>query len=373
MNLFLSFFSTDYRDGAVYISDRKLPAGQFALLLLNQYYKGDTAAKVSVYKRYNWRVTETLSAGYLNPEDLPEAANEIHLILKILPLIQPFKLLNIPAEEKRIATLLSEDNGNRICDYFRRRAKVGEMQSEYAALDMLPDEYDKDFFAECEKLIEDILSTLRFYDSIGNDMQVAFNGLIKFIDNLENAKRLDEEHLLPIAERIFAKRQILTQTDYVSLQNGKKTVMVRRIQFADYYSFILTDFYEGLHYGHYPRRCPVCKRYFLMEDARRQQYCNGYAPMKLTGGKLCRKYAVQKKQKETAEGNPILTIHKRRMNYIRTGVCRGVLKPEAATAAKKYAFELKEEAMMDDDYARHGYEKDMELNVFFAEVQKRLE
>jgi hypothetical protein len=105
MNLFLSFFSTDYRDGAVYISDRKLPAGQFALLLLNQYYKGDTAAKVSVYKRYNWRVTETLSAGYLNPEDLPEAANEIHLILKILPLIQPFKLLNIPAEEKRIATL----------------------------------------------------------------------------------------------------------------------------------------------------------------------------------------------------------------------------------------------------------------------------
>ncbi|HCG36132.1 MAG TPA: hypothetical protein DER23_07300, partial [Clostridiales bacterium] len=88
---------------------------------------------------------------------------------------------------------------------------------------------------------------------------------------------------------------------------------------------------------------------------------------------LCRKYAVQKKQKETAEGNPILTIHKRRMNYIRTGVCRGVLKPEAATAAKKYAFELKEEAMMDDDYARHGYEKDMELNVFFAEVQKRLE
>lgn len=374
MNRFLSFFCADYRDGAVYISGKKFPAGQFALLLLNQYYKGDTAARVSVYKRYNWKVTDTLNAGYLNPENLPEAANEIHFILKMLPQVQPFKQLDIPAEEKRVTTLLSEENGNRICDYFRRRAKVGEMQSEYAALDMLPPEHNKTLFTKCEKLIEDILSTLRFYDSIGNDMQVAFQGLLKFIGNLENAKRLDEEHLLPFAEKIFGNRQVLTQTDYVSLQNGKKTVMVRRIQFADYYSFILTDFYEGLHYGHYPRKCPICKRYFLMEDARRQQYCNGYAPMKLTGGKkmMCRKYAAQQKQKETAEGNPVLAIHKRRMNYIRTGVCRGVLKPEVATAAKKYAFELKEEAMMDDDYARHGYEKDMELKAFFAEVQNRV-
>lgn len=375
MSRFLSFFSADYRDGTVYIAGKKFPAGYFAMLLLNQYYKGDTAARISVYKRYNWKITETLNAGYLYPENLPEAANEIQLILKTLPLVQPFKLLDILAEEKRITSLLSEDNGNRICEYFRRRAKVEEMQSEYAALDMLPSEYDKYFFKENQKLIDDILSTLRFYDSIGNDMQDVFNGLLKFIDELENAKRLDEEHLLPIAEKIFCNRQVNTQTDYVSLQNGKKVIMVRRIQFADYYSFILTDFYEGLHYGHYPRKCPICKRYFLMEDARRQQYCNGYAPISLTGGKkmLCRKYAAQKKQKESSEGNPILAIHKRRMNYIRTGVCRGVLSPDVAESAKKYAFELKENAMMDDDYARHGYEKDMELKAFFAEVHNRLE
>ena len=374
MNQFLSFFSADYRDGAVYISGKKFPAGHFVMLLLNQYYKDDTAARVSVYKHYNWKVTETLTAGYLNPENLPKAAKEIQLILKTLLLVQPFRLLNIPTEEKRITALLTEDNGNMICDYFFRRAKVGEIRSEYAALDLLPNEYDKDFFRESQKLIDDILSTLRFYDSIGNDMQDVFNGLLKFVDNLENAKRLDEEHLLPIAKRIFESRQVLTQTDYVSLQGGKKPIMVRRIQFIDYYGFILTDFYEGLHYGHYPRKCPICKRYFLMEDARRQQYCNGYAPIELTGGKkmLCRKYAAWRKQKERAEGNLILAIHKRRMNYIRTGVCRGVLSPDVAETAKKYASELKEEAMIEDDYARHGYEKDMELKAFFAEVDKRL-
>lgn len=374
MNQSLSFFSADYRDGAVYISGKKFSSGYFAVQLLNQYYKDDTAVRISVFKRYNWKITDTLNAGYLNPEILPEAATEIQTILKRLPLVQPFKIMNIAAEEKRVTKLLTEQNGNLICDYFRRRAKVGEMQSEYAALDMLPHEYDKGIFAESQKLIDDILSTLRFYDSIGNDMQMAFNGLIEFIGQLDNAKRLDEANLLPIAEDVFEKRQVLTQMDYAAIKNNKSTVMVRRIQFANYYSFILTDFYEGLHSGHYPKKCPICKRYFLMESARRQQYCNGYAPMELTGGKkmLCRKYAAWKQLKENAEGNPILAIHKRRMNYIRTGVSRGVLLPEVAQTAKEYAIELKEEAMLVDDYARRGYEKDMELKAFFGEVEKRL-
>ena len=80
---------------------------------------------------------------------------------------------------------------------------------------------------------------------------------------------------------------------------SKTMVTARRMFFDNYYSFVLTDFFEGLHYGHYPRRCPICKRYFLMTSARRQMYCNGTAPFTLKGKPItCRKYAARMKEKE---------------------------------------------------------------------------
>ncbi|MBS6598975.1 MAG: hypothetical protein KH292_06735, partial [Collinsella sp.] len=36
--------------------------------------------------------------------------------------------------------------------------------------------------------------------------------------------------------------------------------LARRLYFDSYYSFIITDFFEGLHYGHYPRKCGICKK-----------------------------------------------------------------------------------------------------------------
>ena len=44
----LGFLTAVYRDGRVHIGGKSYPAGTFAVQLLNQYYKDDTAARIAV-------------------------------------------------------------------------------------------------------------------------------------------------------------------------------------------------------------------------------------------------------------------------------------------------------------------------------------
>ena len=97
--------------------------------------------------------------------------------------------------------------------------------------------------------------------------------------------------LFGLADQNFRSADLSLQNCYREKGPNKA---VRQVVFTNLSSFLLTDFYEGLAHNHYPRRCPVCKRYFLMERAYRQKYCKGYAPMELTGGKqiLCADFTL---------------------------------------------------------------------------------
>ncbi len=105
-------------------------------------------------------------------------------------------------------------------------------------------------------------------------MLKAFEQLLEFTSRVDEAARFDEAHLLPIAMEVFEQASFPVRTEYVSIRktrNSKTLVTARRLYFESYYSFIITDFFEGLHYGHYPKQCPICKKYFLMQSAARQK------------------------------------------------------------------------------------------------------
>lgn len=74
----ISFFSADFRDGRIRIGNKTYPAGTFATHLLNQYYKDDTAARLAIYKQYSWHLYDTISAGYLDNNDVLRSGWEIH-------------------------------------------------------------------------------------------------------------------------------------------------------------------------------------------------------------------------------------------------------------------------------------------------------
>lgn len=370
------FFTADYRDGRVRFGDKTYAAGAYAVHLLNQYYKNDTALRLSVYKQHGWNVAKQLSIGYLKETDFIEAGKEIQHILNVLPDLKPFDKLDIVGEKNRISELFSSDNFKLIIDYFYRRSAVESHNHDELELDVLPSEYDKEIFKSATNLIKDITDTLTFYNAISDDMQKAHKQLIEFVGRIDEAKRLDEVHLLPIAIEIFGSMPFPVKTEYVpQRKNAKSTVAVlaRRLHFESYYSFILTDFFEGLHFGHYPRRCEICKRYFLMTSARRQQYCNGISPYERKGKQLtCRKYAASINRKELAAADPVVDLYNRRCAAIRTEKGRGTISEEFAEAAKKLAKEYKFRAQQDTEYAKKQYIVDMQREKLYAETDKRL-
>ena len=371
-----SFLTADYRDGRVRTGSKTYAAGAYAVHLLNQYYKNDTAARLSVYKQHGWNAAEQIAAGYLKETDFISAGTEIGLILDTLPILKSFDQFNIDGERNRIYDLFSENNAKQITNFFHRRSAVESKAQMELDLDLLPPEYDKVFFKESNARIAEIMETFAFYNAISTDMQKAYKQLTVFASRVDEANRFDEEHLLPIALEVFGSVPFPVTTEYVPTRKNAKSkteTLARRLYFDSYYSFTITDFFEGLHYGHYPRRCGVCKKYFLMTSARRQQYCNGFSPYEARGKRVtCRKYAASINRKELAAADPVVDIYNRRCAAIRTEKGRKTITEEFAKAAQALAKEYKLKAQQDAAYANRQYSIDMSRERLYEETDKRL-
>ena len=370
------FFSADYRDGRVRIGSKTYPAGHYCIHLLNQYYKDDTAARISVFTNRNWQLQEQLKAGYLNAGDFTKAGEEICNVFHVLHWLKPFDTLDIKAERNRVENLFANKNAEMLISYFRRRATVGNMDEGQILLRLLPPEYDKVFFERAERLLGEVRKTLHFYDRIGADIRKAFTQLVRFAQRADEAERLDEAHLLPIAMDIFGELPLPVTTEYVPYKKNAKSkseVVARRLFFDSYYSFIITDFFEGLHYGHYPRQCEICETYFLMTSARRQRYCSGMSPYTFRGKQIsCKQYAASINRKELAAADPIVDIYNRRCGAIRSEKSRGSITEALATKAKELALEHKLHAQEDPQYANTQYPLDMQRDALYAEASKHL-
>lgn len=372
----VSFFSADYRDVRVHIGGKSYPAGTFAMNLLNQYYENDTAARIAVFKQYNWAVIQKLEQGYINPSDFVKCKEEISNILKTLPILKPFSMLDTDKERNRIAELFTENNAYFILDYLRQKAAVVQRDNNELALDLVPNNYDKDLFKQAATLLNDVIATLTFYDNLSVDIRKAFEVLTAFVSRIDETERFDEPHLLPIAIEIFGQVPFPIKTEYVAIPKttrSKELVTARRLYFESYYSFIITDFFEGLHNGHYPRQCSICKKYFLMQSATRQKYCTGYAPFKVKGEAItCRKYAARINRREYAVNNPLVRIYKNRCSAIRVEKQRGTITEEFANIALIVAQNNFGRAKNDPEYANIQYETDMSREKLYKDTDNEM-
>ena len=373
-----SFFTADYRDGRVIFGGKHYPAGMFAVHLLNQFYINDTTARIAVFRDgLNFHILRQLQDDYLNISDFVKTGANTLQSFKSLPKLKPFDGLKAEEIRSTVETLFTEQIGQEICKYFAAKTKLSLLpQDEIAAGTAERIKRMADFSATEEKITE-IQSILRFFDTLSEDLIDAHGKLIKFCERIDEAERLDEAHLLPPALEVFGEHHFTQSGKYIAVKKNAKSVnatLAKRLSFDSYYSLILTDFFEGLHYGHYPRRCEICGKYFLMQSARRQKYCSyGIAPELYRGNKIsCRKYAAVLNRKEKAENDPIAAIYNRRCAAIRTECGRGTIKTEFAETAKRLAKEHKLRAQTDDRYAKEEYRKDMSRDALYAETDRKM-
>lgn len=373
-----SFFTADYRDGRVIFGGKHYPAGMFAVHLLNQFYINDTAARIAVFRdSLNFHILRQLQDGYLNISDFVKTGANTLQSFKTLPKLKPFDGLKAEEIRSTVETLFTEQIGQEICEYFAAKTKLSLLpQDEIAAGTAERIKRMADFSATEEEITE-IQSILRFFDTLSEDLIDAHGKLIKFCERIDEVERLDEAHLLPPALKVFGEHHFTQSGKYIAVKKNTKSVNVtlaKRLSFNSYYNLILTDFFEGLHYGHYPRRCEICGKYFLMQSARRQKYCSyGIAPELYRGNKIsCRKYAAVLNRKEKAENDPIAAVYNRRCAAIRTECGRGTIKTEFAETAKRLAKEHKLRAQTDDKYAKEEYRRAMSRDALYAETDRKM-
>ena len=371
--------SAAYRDGRVYFSKKNYPAGIFATNFLNKYFKNDTAARISVFSdEINQNILNQLKGGYLDIRKYVKAGELTLESVKSLPKLPIYSFLDIEYIKNYVFGLFSESNGERICEYFAKRGRIGQISQDEIAVDNAYHQCDFKYIDQCEKLIDEVKEGLTFFNNISNDMYFVHKKLTAFIDTLPNIGRYDEGHLLPVATDIFGKSVFQLREEFIEVKKNAKSpcsTVARKLYFDSFYSFIITDFFEGLHYGHYPRQCEICGKYFLMQSAIKQRYCsNGIAPQKLNGKTVtCRKYGAAIHRKELSQNNPIVDIYTKRCSAIRTELGRGTISPEFAQAAKMIAKKRKTMAIREPEYAKVQYIKDLSREKLYSDTEKELE
>ena len=369
------FFTADYRDGQVCCAGKKYPAGHFTVTLMNQYYKDDTAARISVYRdSVNGHILDQLRDGYLNATDFIRTGERTGWALKALPRLTPFDRIDAETLRQEVSELFTAESCREICAYFRYRGKIAEIDENEVCVGTVDRRINRTYMRSVEARIRRIIDILRFIDTLSDDMYDMHRNLGIFTGRLDEAERLDEAHLLPLALKCFGSPELPSFTQYVSARKNSRSKGVsvsRRLSFDRFASFIVTDFFEGLHSGHYLRRCPICGDYFLMQSARRQKYCStGYAPKLYRGKRLtCRKYAAVMHRKELAENDPVTDLYNRRCSAIRAEKSRGTIKAEFAEQAQLLAQDRKFRAQQDESYAAAQYLLDLEREKLYADIR----
>ena len=374
MDLSGGFFTADFRDGQVYSAGKKYPAGHFAVTFMNQFYENETAGRIVIFSYEGQDILDQLRDGFLKISQYVRVGEKLHWAIKALPRLTPFDQIDQEALHAEVTDLFSEECCRDIYDYFRYRGAIANIDENEACIGFVDRIINRDYMRNLERQIARIQEILRFFLNLSEDLKKLHEALCLFVEWIDTAERFDEAHLLPIALEFFGTPPLPYSTQYIAApktSRSKSVSVTRRLTFDRFASFIYTDFFEGLHYGHYLRQCPICEKYFLMQSARRQVYCpTGYAPELYRGQRLtCRKYAAVLRRKELAENDPVLDLYNRRAAAIRTEKNRGTIDPDFAKAAMALARNRKLRAMDEENYAATEYEKDLSREKLYADVR----
>ena len=189
--------------------------------------------------------------------------------------------------------------------------------------------------------------------------------------NHPDFKKLLEETLVPDIEPFKYSPNLISS--YCFARNPKhygEMIFVNRLFFDSYMDFFVYDLINGMHHGHAPSKCQNCGRYFLTTDARKPKYCDGMAPQNTHY--TCRQYGAMNQQKEKNANHPVFQIYKTRTGTIRKHHQRGKITDEERQEALKVCEELRDQALLDNDFAQENYLRLMEQDAIYAEVDKRL-
>ena len=383
----LSRFSADFREDKVYIGKRVFPAGYFMIPLLNNDH--GIVSMFGAYANDLWTLIEQLERGSIRKKDFENARETAHEMCALVQKMEPFCYLNDSYyEDGKIDFFLRDSQFRSLQKYFHLMAEQYKENRLYRYLS----EDEKYILNEGKYFYEQLMQMLKFYALLFWDGAMMYHLGNALMESLEGELKLDEQTLITKVCELFpmpysyianenehgkreSHRVNRADVEYIALQvpNSQKIVTARRIFFDRWIDFLVADFFEGIRYKHYPKKCAVCGKYFLIENGHNRKYCDGIDPNDAKG-RSCRQVGADRnrRQRENPKVHPIKEACRTRINTIDQHKYRGKITKEFADTAKKLARDRRDRAVMDPIYAAKQYSKDISQKAIYSAAEKIL-
>ena len=360
-----NLLTLDYWRDEVSYQGITLPSGSIGCAVLN--ISDDVIETLKQISQPLQAVIEAVGKKKLKLELLTPCRDCILQMLELLQRENAFPLLDYPYYIKRVPEIFTEENMKNTVAY----AKLAARNLPAAMNDQL-----KSGIA--------LLKVITICAQLPDSLVMFKEGLLPFAQALHESDRAPEDYATVFGE-YFPESPEFSFTDpaWMSLVNlsmqylstilpGKDDPqIVKRIHYVSFVGMLRADLFEGLCFGHAPRKCPICGRWFLTTDARHTKYCGGFAPGD-PKGRTCRQLGnLQGREKrELADDHPVKVIYNRRMNTIQVYLRRGTLDEATAEKMKRLARNKMERAISDAAYANGDYADEMEQEALFTEATR---
>lgn len=293
-----------------------------------------------------------IAAGRATVAGRDSARHSIYQIIELLDGTEPFCWLNTPAYRGELDNILSPENLKRVQKDLEKgpekRGKIGQRFLDYIGM-----------FAVLGG------SVRGFREVIGG-----------FADKLDaQESRKPESYARAFAQ--YFPLQAEDENSWMAMVNvteqymvtGEPSRIVKRKHYVSFVGLFRAELYEALMLGHAPKKCQNCGWYFLLTDATRTKYCNGFAPGD-GKGRTCRQIgsAGGRGAKERAADHPYRKIYETLTNTVNHRVKRGTMSAELGAQVKKLAKRKLQRAIRDSAYAAEAYEQEMKPDTLVAEV-----
>lgn len=365
----IRFFSADFWNGYIFIGGKKFCAGNFTVQMMNEIEQSNNAARLAWQFNEIYLLKDSLNLGYVTEDSMLKVKDSLLVALDGFKNLQPFKLFGVENERKRIEELFSTENITTLREFLTIRGKFAANNSQKYS-------YVGDSHSTTVKqglrILDELNVIFDFYYYTPLYIYNLQKSVERFIKSLDKLPKLNENNLIRAALAVSDKAYINATFEYRAIRKSprsKQAVTARRMYFASYDDFLLSDFFEGIHYGHYPKRCKVCGRFFLCTDAKNYLYCNGIDPND-SKRRTCRRVAAEKSRISRDEfikdTNPIEALFKKYTSTVRVHKSRGKITTDTANKALRRAKVLRNNAYRDDDYVISGqYERDLKPNDIY--------
>ena len=363
-------FTAEFTNRHVYLRGKKYLLGALCVEMLRH---SELVEKGEAFLPEAQALEFEVRRGAFTSNDLDTIRTYIFDILKVYRELKPLQMFQTPEQIDNLNEIFNED----IRTVLQSVEEKPFMESEEAWERRFPFVKYPAYQTCYENTVRALIHISRMLLGLPMDFRFLFNHIHPIADAYSCDEKHTTEMLLRSVINDLKANAASSLLSYTEIQTSKgKTEIGRRICFETYLDLVFTDFYEGLRCGHYPRKCIVCSKYFLVTSGHEQKICNGYSGFRpKNGGRMysCKQYAALKYKTRAEKDSPVTKIYTTRRGGIRQDVNRGNITEEFAEHAKLLAEEKRDRARRDPEYANGQYEKEMRKRPFYAEVERRMQ